>query len=68
MADVRAFGPLPHWDLSNVFPALESDELKAAIARFDAQLGELVRTASRKTRHAPATTPSVLRSTVTSNG
>lgn len=41
MADVRALGPLPHWDLSNVFPALESDELKAAIARCDAQLGEL---------------------------
>ncbi|MCS6848859.1 MAG: M3 family oligoendopeptidase [Anaerolineae bacterium] len=43
MADTRDLGPLPRWDLSNVFPALESDELKAAIAHCDAQLGELER-------------------------
>lgn len=41
MAAAHDLGPLPHWDLSNVFPALESDELKAAIARCDDMLGEL---------------------------
>ncbi|MCX7669006.1 MAG: oligoendopeptidase F, partial [Anaerolineae bacterium] len=32
---------LPHWDLSNVYPGLESPEFGAAMADFAAQLDEL---------------------------
>ncbi|MCL6509138.1 MAG: M3 family oligoendopeptidase [Anaerolineae bacterium] len=39
----RVSGSLPCWDLSNVFPALESEELKRAIARCEAGLNELER-------------------------
>ena len=34
-------GPLPHWDVSNVYPALESLELKSDIERVQHQLIEL---------------------------
>jgi len=34
-------GPLPHWDLSNVYPDLESDEFKQAVGQLKAQLDDL---------------------------
>jgi pepF/M3 family oligoendopeptidase len=34
---------LPHWDLSNVFPGLDSDEFKQAVAQVKAALDELDR-------------------------
>lgn len=34
-------GPLPHWNLSNVYPGLESRELKEAINQLKAQLDDL---------------------------
>ena len=40
MAD-NNLGDLPRWDLSNVYPALDSDELKRDIAAVPAQLNEL---------------------------
>jgi pepF/M3 family oligoendopeptidase len=32
---------LPHWDLSNVYPGLDSEQFKAAIAELDRQIGEM---------------------------
>ena len=32
---------LPHWDLSNVYPGLESEEFKQAVALLEAKLDEL---------------------------
>lgn len=34
-------GALPHWDLSNVYPGLESDEFKAATGEVDRLIGDL---------------------------
>ena len=34
-------GPLPHWDLSNVYPSLESDEFSMAVADLESQLDDL---------------------------
>lgn len=36
-----SIGPVPHWDLSNVYPGLDSAEFKQAMERFKAQLDEL---------------------------
>ena len=33
--------PAPHWDLSNVYPSLDSQEFKSAIEDFKHQVGEL---------------------------
>ena len=33
--------PAPHWDLSNVYPSLESDTFKSAIESFKTQVGDL---------------------------
>ena len=41
MAQQANLGPLPHWDLSNVYPALESDELKRDIAQLKHDLDAL---------------------------
>ena len=32
---------LPHWDLSNVYPSLESDEFNAALATMDTRISDL---------------------------
>jgi pepF/M3 family oligoendopeptidase len=34
-------GPLPHWDLSNIYPDLESEEFKQAVAQLKTQLDGL---------------------------
>jgi pepF/M3 family oligoendopeptidase len=33
--------PIPHWDLSNVFPSLESKEFETAVETLKSQIGEL---------------------------
>jgi pepF/M3 family oligoendopeptidase len=33
--------PAPHWDLSNVYPSLESQEFNAAVESFKTQVGDL---------------------------
>ena len=33
--------PAPHWDLSNVYPSLESNEFKAAVTDYKKQVAEL---------------------------
>ena len=33
--------PVPHWDLSNVYPSLESKEFEAAITLVKSQLADL---------------------------
>lgn len=34
-------GPLPHWDLSNIYPGLESEEFTRAISQLKTQLDDL---------------------------
>ena len=34
-------GPLPHWDLSNVYPGIESDEFRRDLDRLKSQLDDL---------------------------
>ena len=41
MTAPKDIGTLPHWDLSNVFPGLESDEFKQAVETLKSQLTEL---------------------------
>ena len=41
MTAPKDIGSLPHWDMSTVFPSLESDEFKQAIETFKSQLTEL---------------------------
>jgi pepF/M3 family oligoendopeptidase len=36
----RDLGPLPHWDVKNVYPSLESPEFGAALAELDRRLDE----------------------------
>lgn len=33
--------PAPHWDLSNVYPSLESGEFKSAVSEFKSQIDDL---------------------------
>ena len=49
--------PIPHWDLSNVYPALESKEFEAAIASFKSQIDELEKYFSEKVSKTDAKTP-----------
>jgi oligoendopeptidase F len=48
---------LPHWDLSNVFPSLESAEFEAAIAKLKGQLDELEKLVSERVSKTDASTP-----------
>ena len=48
---------LPRWDLSNVYPGLESPEFKAAMADFTRQLQELEAFLSGRVAGADAHTP-----------
>jgi len=41
MASTSKTGTLPHWDLTNIYPSLESAELKQAIAQTQADLTAL---------------------------
>jgi pepF/M3 family oligoendopeptidase len=41
MAQQANLGSLPHWDLTNVYPSLESDELKRDIAQMKTDLDAL---------------------------
>ncbi len=41
MISKRDLGPLPHWDLSNVYPDLESKEFKQAVGQLKTQLDDL---------------------------
>jgi pepF/M3 family oligoendopeptidase len=43
MTDKHDLGRLPRWDVSNVYPSLESDELKRAIEVCAAQMDDLER-------------------------
>jgi len=38
---VQEIGTLPHWDLSNVYPALESEQFKADVAKLRTQLQDI---------------------------
>ena len=38
---VKDLGALPHWDLSNVYPGLESDEFSAAVVETKSMLDDL---------------------------
>jgi len=49
--------PIPHWDLSNVFPALESKEFDAAVASLKSQIGELEEYFADKVSKTNASTP-----------
>src|SRR5512145_2332178 len=51
--------PVPHWDLSNVYPALESKEFEAAIAKLKGQLDELEQYFADKVGQTEAKTPLV---------
>lgn len=55
MANALSLPTPPRWDLSNIFPALESDELRSAIAQCAAQLDALERYLADHgiARHAP---------------
>ncbi len=39
MADLK--GTLPHWDLTNIYRGLETDDFKAAMAKVETELSEL---------------------------
>lgn len=41
MAKTTDVGPLPHWDLSNVYPGLESEQFSQAVADLKTQLDGL---------------------------
>ncbi len=42
-SDKKDLGPLPHWDLSNVYPGLESEPLAQAVEALKAQIDEMER-------------------------
>jgi pepF/M3 family oligoendopeptidase len=46
MSEQPDLEPLPHWDLSNVYPGLESDEFARAIDQLKSQLDDLDSTIS----------------------
>jgi oligoendopeptidase F len=41
MASESDVGPLPHWDLSNIYPDLESKEFKEAVSELKDKLDDL---------------------------
>ncbi len=43
MSSKSDLGPLPHWDLSNVYPGLESEEFNQAVGQLKTQLDDLDR-------------------------
>jgi pepF/M3 family oligoendopeptidase len=49
--------PIPHWDLSNVFPSLESQEFDAAVASVKSQIDELEKYFAEKVGKTDAGTP-----------
>lgn len=49
--------PIPHWDLSNVFPALESKEFEAAVASVKSQIDELEKYFAERVSKTDANTP-----------
>jgi pepF/M3 family oligoendopeptidase len=42
-ANSKSLGPLPHWDLSNVYPGLESEPFQQAVAEVKTRLDDLDR-------------------------
>ena len=40
-SSVKDLGTLPHWDLSNVYPGLESEEFSRAVAEVKSMLDDL---------------------------
>jgi pepF/M3 family oligoendopeptidase len=48
---------LPHWDLSNVFPGLDSKEFEAAVEDLKAQLDQLETLFNERVSKADASTP-----------
>lgn len=41
MTAAKNLGPLPHWDLTNVFPSLDSEEFTRSVADLESHLDEL---------------------------
>ena len=41
MTAAKDIGPLPHWDLTNVFPGLDSEEFSRAVDNLNSHLDEL---------------------------
>jgi oligoendopeptidase F len=41
MPSEKKIGPLPHWDLSNVYPGLESSAFKQAVSRLKSELDKM---------------------------
>lgn len=58
-------GPLPRWDLSNVYPGLESDDFKRSASDLAAKLDDLDRyLAEKQIGEAAAESPSALGETI----
>ncbi|RPH62652.1 MAG: M3 family oligoendopeptidase [Chloroflexi bacterium] len=49
--------PIPHWDLTNVYPAIESAEFEAAFANFKSQIDDLEKYFAEKVSKTDASTP-----------
>ena len=49
--------PIPHWDLSNVFPALDSKEFDAALEKLKSQIGAVEKLFAEKVSQSEAQTP-----------
>src|SRR5512142_1756140 len=48
----------PHWDVSNIYPSLESKEFKKAVADYKAQVASLEKFFDKKLSKAGRKTPS----------
>jgi oligoendopeptidase F len=48
---------IPHWDLSNVYPSLESKEFEAAVAKVKSQIDDLEKLFAEKISKMDAKTP-----------
>jgi pepF/M3 family oligoendopeptidase len=48
----KATGTLPHWDMTNVYPGLESDEFQQAVSSFGAKVKEFEAFIEEKGIHA----------------
>ncbi len=61
MASESDVGPLPHWDLSNIYPDLESKEFKEAVSELKDKLDDLDAYMSKHqiSRGGPKPTPSM---------
>ena len=57
MSAEKSIGPLPHWDVSSVFPGLESDQFNQAVESLKSLLSELESFVQEHTINADAPAP-----------